>query len=107
MEKMLIYKEDELPVRSGLIAWAEFIELCDCPPSLLAELMGMGWFKPAQSASKGDLYRQADVYRVRKLTRICADFELPLVGGTIIVDLLSRVSELERKLGELRAATGK
>ena len=43
-----------------------------------------------------------DIYRVRKLERICCDFELPVLGGTIIVDLLERVDQLERRVRDLR-----
>lgn len=103
MEKTLVYKEEDLPVRSELISWAEFVELCDCPDGLLKELSEMGWLNPAQSASLGGLYRLTDVYRVRKLKRICADFELPVMGGAIIVDLLSQVGKLEREIKDLRA----
>ena len=38
-----------------------------------------------------------------KLERICwAIFELPVVGGTIIVDLLERIDVLERTVRGLR-----
>ena len=48
------------------------------------------------------LFSEGDVYRVRKLERICADFELPVVGGTIIVDLLERIDQLEREVQSLQ-----
>lgn len=93
--------EQGLPVRSELIAWSEFIALADCPEETVLELMEIGWMSPAQSASEGDLYHQSDVYRVRKLGRICEDFELPTLAGAIIVDLLQRISVLERRLCDL------
>ena len=43
-----------------------------------------------------------DIYRARKLERICCDFELPVLGGVIIVDLLERVDQLERRVRDLR-----
>jgi len=39
---------------------------------------------------------------VRKLERICCDFELPVLGGTIIVDLLERIDSLERRVQRLQ-----
>lgn len=42
------------------------------------------------------------MYRVRKLERICCDFGLPVVGGTIIVDLLERIEELEQQVRSLQ-----
>lgn len=99
---MLISKESDLPVRSTLIAWTEFVTLCDCPVELVQELIDLGWIRPAQSANQADLYSHGDVYRIRKLRRLCADFDLNLTGGAIIVDLLGRVHELERKILELQ-----
>ena len=48
------------------------------------------------------LFSGRDVYRVRKLERICCDFGLPVVGGTIIVDLLERIEELEQQVRSLQ-----
>ena len=39
---------------------------------------------------------------MRKLERICCDFELPVLGGTIIVDLLERIDALERAVRSLK-----
>ena len=39
---------------------------------------------------------------MRKLERICCDFELPVLGGTIIVDLLERIDALERSVRSLQ-----
>ena len=102
--KFMKYRESDLPARSRLVAWAEFTELCDCAEDFLRELLDMGWISPAQSANQADLFSQTDVYRIRKLRRICADFEVPTLGGTIIVDLLARVDELERRVQELESA---
>lgn len=99
----LTFKKDELPVRSELIVLEEFILQCDCAPDILDELREMGWLKPAKSARQGDLYSNTDVYKVRKLVRICHDFELPLMGGTIIVDLLKRVNDLENIISRLES----
>lgn len=101
--KILMNKESEPPVRSQLIAWAEFVELSGCSGDTVAELLEMGWILPAQSANQADLYSHADVYRLRKLQRICKDLEVSTLGGTIIVDLIAQVMELERQVQELQA----
>jgi hypothetical protein len=54
------------------------------------------------SAARQRFFRDADIYRVRKLERICCDFELPVLGGTIIVDLLERIDTLERSVRSLQ-----
>ena len=47
------------------------------------------------------MFRQIDVYKTRKVDRLCEDFELPSLAGAIIVDLLERIEELETRLKEL------
>lgn len=94
------HKEAGLPIRSGLIARSELLELTAIHPSRLGELLELGWLEPIHVAEGEMLFRHVDVYRIRKLERICTDFELPSLGGTIIVDLLGRIEMLERRLRE-------
>ncbi|WP_082936279.1 chaperone modulator CbpM [Halodesulfovibrio spirochaetisodalis] len=95
---------EELPVQSDRIAWAQFIELTGVHPSRLGELLEMEWIVPAKAADKHYLFTRKDVFRVRKLIRICDDFSLSPTGGSIIVDLLERVEDLERKVHELESS---
>jgi chaperone modulatory protein CbpM len=93
-----------LPARSQYIAWAEFTALTGIHPSRLGELLETGWIETREIGAAGSyLFRETDVYRVRKLERICADFELPALGGAIVVDLLERIDRLEHKVRELSA----
>ncbi|MEG2172874.1 MAG: chaperone modulator CbpM [Desulfovibrionaceae bacterium] len=94
----MVKKESALPTRSTYIARAEFIEVTGIHPARLEELMEMGWIASAKAGDDGYLFRGKDIYRVRKFERICCDFELPVLGGTIIVDLLERIAELENKV---------
>ena len=64
-------------------------------------LLALGWLE-SRTEGTDQFFRDADIYRVRKLERICCDFELPVVGGTIIVDLLERIDALEHKVRELQ-----
>lgn len=94
----------DLPARSQYIAWAEFTALTGAHPSRLGELLEMGWIETREIGAPGSyLFRETDVYRVRKLERICADFDLPALGGVIVVDLLERIDRLENKVRELSA----
>ncbi len=88
----------DMPIRSALVAWSEFVELAGTTPDRLRELMDMGWLEPTRTAEKALLFSRVDVYRIRKLERLCADFELHTLGGSIVVDLLERVEELEQRL---------
>lgn len=94
----MIKKHSELPAHSEYMAWAEFVELTGVHPDRLTEVVEMGWVEPRRTGDASHLFSSVDIYRVRKLERICCDFELPAVGGTIIVDLLHRIDTLERLL---------
>ena len=59
------------------------------------DIIALGWVETHTDGDNLAMFSDTDIYRVRKLVRICADFELPVIGGTIIVDLLERISELE------------
>lgn len=94
-------KAPTLPSPSEVMAWEEFVELTGITPEHLREIISLGWIESRTSAAESQMFRDADVYRVRKLERICCDFELPVIGGTIIVDLLERIDRLERLVREL------
>lgn len=86
-------KNPNLPMQSEAMAWDEFVELTGITPAHLAELVDIGWL---ESETGQRIFHDEDILRVRKLERICGTFELPVIGGTIIVDLLERVDRLER-----------
>ncbi len=92
---------DELPVRSEWISFTEFVDLTGAHPTRVGELIELGWIEPKVTSREEYLFRAIDIYRLRKLERICRDFELSIVGGSIIVDLLGRIEALERKLQEM------
>ena len=89
------------PAASALVAWTEFLEQTGTPVERVRELMELGWLEPASRATHAVFFRRSDIYRTRKLTRLCEDFEMPCVAGTIIVDLLDRIADLETRLREL------
>ncbi len=103
----IVKKDKSLPSRSCYIAHTAFIEETGIDPSFLEELLALGWISPRRTQENECLFCAADVYRVRKLGRICSDFELPLMGGTIIVDLLERVDALEKQVRYLQEVSGK
>ena len=95
-------KKPSWPVPSAVMAWEEFVEATGIAPERLEELLSLGWIETRTSAARQYFFRDADLYRVRKLERICCDFELPVLGGTIIVDLLERIDALERSVRSLQ-----
>lgn len=97
----MINKTPAVSAPSDAIATEEFVEITGISPEHLEELIALGWIESRLNAAHARLFRDADVYRVRKLERICCDFEIPVIGGTIIVDLLDRIDRLERLVREL------
>jgi hypothetical protein len=91
-----------LPVRSELVIWSRFVELTGIHPSRLGELIELGWVCPDRTQEECYLFHPRDVFRVSKLERLCRDFELSAMAGTIIVDLLERIEILELQVRELR-----
>ena len=86
------------------VTWEEFINLTGISSEHLNEIIALGWISASPAQDERYSFKDSDIYRVRKLERICGDFELPVIGGTIIVDLLDRIDRLEslvRRLNEL------
>lgn len=94
-------QSEVLPEPSAKVSWAEFIELTSIGAERLGELIDLGWVEPARTSQGLYLFRMREVYRARKLQRLCLDLEVPLLAGTIIVDLLERIETLEAKVREL------
>lgn len=94
---------------SVLVAFSEFLELTGVGEERVTELIELGWLQPSGSATPSGepqsrqtlLFRQVDVYKTRKVDRLCDDFEVPALAGAIIVDLLERIADLETRLKEL------
>ncbi len=97
----LVFETKNMPTPSIYIVRTELMECTGTTPERLDELVEMGWIVPTRTADEAMLFRRIDVYRLRKLERLCTDFDLHTVGGTIVVDLLERVEELEQRLQTL------
>ena len=76
----------------------EFLQLTGLSAERFHDIVALGWLEVTKDYSFSD----ADIYRVRKLVRICTDFDLPVIGGTIIVDLLERIAALEETVRRLK-----
>lgn len=95
--------EHGLPTLSKRISTREFLDLTGLSEDTLTELVRMEWIVPARTAHQEFLFMAVDVVRVRKYKRLCVDFDLSPVAGTIIVDLLERIEALEQRVRVLSA----
>lgn len=91
-----------LPDKSEYVAWAELIRLTSIDPAEVAELVELGWISPTETNAEGYLFRFRDVYRIQKLMRLVKDLDVSFNSGSLIVDLLERVEELEKEVEELK-----
>ncbi len=98
MTTIIPIHEASVPATSERIGTRQFLELTGLSEALLAELIRMDWIVPTRTAQDEFLFVRLDVLRVRKFVRLCDDFELNAVAGTIIVDLLERIDSLERRV---------
>lgn len=94
-------RQQDLPAISRLLSEDEFLSLTGLARQELQELVQLDWLDCVKT-SESVLFRTHDILRVRKLDRLCSDFELSTLGGTIVVDLLERIEELEDELRHLR-----
>ena len=90
-----------VPARSERISFAQLQELTGLHPTIVGELIELGWITPERTTGDSYLFRARDLYRLRKLDRIRRDFDLPVLGASIVVDLLERIDHLETKVREL------
>jgi chaperone modulatory protein CbpM len=99
---MFVKRGETLPTRSRLLSWSQMIEITGMGTSKVMEILEIGWIEPARTSEDEYLFRLEDVYRMKKLHRICNDLEVTIVGGSIIVDLLERIERLEQQVDELK-----
>lgn len=95
-------KSEGLLIKSNLIHWTQFVQSTGVSPYRLSELVEMGWVDAVRITSENYHFPEREIFRVQKLMRICRDFELPTIGGTIIVDLLERIEDMEKEVAQLR-----
>lgn len=91
-----------LPERSEYVAWAQLVQLTSIQTGDVAELMELGWINPKKTSAEEYLFRLRDVYRIQKLMRLVNDLGVTLDSGSIIVDLIDRIEELENEVEELK-----
>lgn len=102
LKEMMQISGLNLPEKSEYIAWKQLVEMTSIEPAQVAELVDLGWINPARTNAEEYLFCLRDVYRIHKLMRLVNDLDISFDGGTIIVDLLERVEDLEKEIDELK-----
>ncbi len=96
-------KSDSSLIKSNLIHWSLFVQKTGVSPQSLSELVEMGWVETVNISDESYHFPEREIFRVQKLMRICRDFEIPTIGGIIIVDLLERIESMEKEISQLRS----
>lgn len=91
-----------LPIRSTRLAFTQIVEMTGLGNETLLELIEYEWISPVQTGDGHLLFQSKDLYRLKKLARLCRDLEISAAGGSIIVDLLERIEHLETRIEEMR-----
>ncbi|NDV18015.1 MerR family transcriptional regulator [Pseudodesulfovibrio sp. JC047] len=103
LQEMLLQQPGlNLPEPSEYVAWAQLVQLTSIEPAEVAELVDLGWISPKKTSAEEYLFRLRDVYRIHKLMRLVKDLDVSFNSGSIIVDLLEKVEELEKEVVELK-----
>lgn len=100
-EIFLTLPDLNLPTKSGMVAWAQVMEVTSIDLGGMRELIELGWVQPVRTAAEQYLFKPRDVYRIQKLMRLCHDLDVSYMGGSIIVDLLDRIELMEKRIAEL------
>jgi chaperone modulatory protein CbpM len=94
--EIIISRKHELVPVPG-ISIAELSRLCECHLSVAKRLFSIGLIEPL-SAADTLLFDRSAVVRARKALRLKRDLRLNFDAVALVMELLDRIDDLERKL---------
>ena len=95
------------PVQGSLLSFSEVARLAGIHPELLDRLVTLGLVDPVQTAqapyaSSEPLFDVATVLRIRRILRLRNELGVNWAGIGVVLDLLSRIEELEQEIVSLK-----
>jgi chaperone modulatory protein CbpM len=93
---IIIEEKHELVAIPG-ISLRELSHLCDCHPSVAHRLYCFGLLDPVSVADE-PMFSATSVIRVRKALRLKRDLHLNFDAVAVVMELLDRIDELERRM---------
>ncbi len=98
---VIIRTRHELASTPGMpgITLAELSRLCECQVQVLRRFIDAGLVEPVNEGA-APVFSKASVIKVRKALRLKRDLNLNFDAVALVMELLDRIEELERKLGE-------
>lgn len=93
---VIIRARHELAVLPG-VSPTELARLCDCQPVVIRRFVDIGLLEPLTQGAV-PLFGARAVVRVRKALRLKRDLRLNLDAVALVMELLDRIEELERRV---------
>lgn len=94
--EIILSRKHELVSTPG-ITIRELSRLCECQLSVVKRLYSIGLIEPL-SAGTPQLFDRSAVVRARKALRLKRDLGLNFDAVALVMELLDRIDELERRL---------
>ena len=95
--EVIIRTRHELTSLSG-ISLTELSRLCECQAQVVRRFVDTGLLEPVYDGTV-PVFSKASVIRVRKALRLKRDLNLNIDAVALVMELLDRIDELERKHG--------
>ncbi len=93
--EIIISRKHEVVTAPG-ITLGELSRLCECHLSVARRLFSIGLIEPLTSGG-APMFDRSAVVRARKALRLKRDLSLNLDAVALVMELLDRIEELERK----------
>jgi chaperone modulatory protein CbpM len=84
----------------GLIRIDELSRQAGLHPALVQRLFRLGLIEPEGGTAASPLFRRSAVLALRRAVRLRRDLGLNYAGAVLASELLARIDELERRLGD-------
>lgn len=86
----------------SLLPVGEVARLADIPPDLVARLMDWGLIDPVETTPE-PFFSVSVVLRIRRIVRIHQDLGVNWAGLGVVMDLLTKIDDLEHEVARLQA----
>lgn len=77
-------------------------QMLDIHPQTLRLYEREGFIKPSRTEGNTRLYSQKDVERLKMIRRLTRDLGINLAGVQVIMELRSKIEEMQKEIDELR-----
>lgn len=93
--EIIVHTQHELVTLPG-IPLIELCRFCRCQPHIMSRLVDIGLLEPIAHGHV-PLFASSSIIRARKALRLRRDFRLNLDAVALVMELLDRIEEMERK----------